>query len=84
MASATKVNSLREHKDGSEHDWEAHDGMHALLRAADIAKDKGLMERVKKHAKAHAQKSRAVAEQAEMLAKRGRISPKQLEKLSRA
>ena len=71
-------------KDGSEHDWEAHDAMHTLLRAAEVAKDKALMSRVKKHAKAHAEKSRAIAEQAEHLAKRGRISPKQMAKLGRA
>lgn len=82
MAPTAQVKGPREHKDGGEHDWEAHEGMHTLMRAAEIAKDKSLMERVKKHAKAHAEKSRAIASQAEMLAKRGKISPKQMERLS--
>lgn len=71
-------------EDGSEHDWEAHDAMHTLMRAGKIVKNKKLMGRVKKHAARHAQESRAVAEQAEHLARAGRISPKAMEKLARA
>ena len=69
-------------KDGSEHDYEAHDAMHTLLRAGEIVKNKKLLSRVRKRAKAHSEQSAAIAKQAAVLAKVGHISPKQMVKLA--
>lgn len=67
--------------DGSHRDYEAHDAFHTLRRAGEIVRDKGLLKRVKKHAIHHARESMEVSRQAEMLAKAGRISEKQMAKL---
>ncbi|XUM21055.1 hypothetical protein ACRAVF_27215 [Bradyrhizobium oligotrophicum S58] len=63
-------------------DWEASDAMHTLMRAEEIKKDEGLMKRVAKKAREHAEKSAEVARRASMLAKRGLISDKQMSSMS--
>jgi hypothetical protein len=75
MAKSNKAQSYEKE------DWEAHDGMHTLMRAAEIVKDKALLKRVKKKAAEHAQKSRDVAERASSLAKTGAISEKAMAKV---
>jgi dTDP-glucose pyrophosphorylase len=65
-------------------DWEISDAMHTMLRAGEIVADKKLMGLVKKKAAEHASKMQGVAKQAAQLAKQGRISPKQMAKLSDA
>lgn len=62
-------------------DYEAKDAMHTLLRAHEITKNKHLMGRVRKHAKAHAAKMAEQAHHAARLAKSGHISDKQMKKL---
>lgn len=66
-----------------EYDYEAREGMHTMMRAEEISKDKGLMKRVQKHAKEHAEKMREASERAGRLAKSGHISEKQMAKLKK-
>lgn len=83
MAKASAaLNADRPAKDGGEHDWEAHDGMHTLMRAGEIIRNKPLLKRVRKHAAAHSQKMADVSKQAAQLAKTGAISEKALTKLA--
>ena len=63
--------------------WEVRDAMHTMIRAGEIVRDKKLLVEVKKHAAEHADKMKEVARQAAELAKRGRISPKQMAKLGK-
>lgn len=66
-----------------EHDYEAHDAMHALMRAEEIKKDPKLMKRAQKHAAEHSEKMREAADRAGRLAKSGHISEKQMAKLKK-
>ena len=61
--------------------WEVHDAFHTLRRAHHIVKNKKLMAHVKKHATKMADETRMIGHQAGMLAKMGRISPKQMAKI---
>lgn len=61
--------------------WEVEDAMRTLQRAGEIVADKKLMEDVKACAEEEIDEMKAVAKQANALAKAGRISPKQLAKL---
>lgn len=63
-------------------EWEVRDAMHTMLRAGEIVKDKHLMGHVRKHASEHAKKTHEVAQRAALLAKSGRISEKQMAKIS--
>lgn len=63
--------------------WEVHDAMHTMLRAHDIAKDKPLMKAVRKHAAEHARDMRTQSHRAAQLAKSGKISERQMAKLSK-
>ncbi len=84
MAKAqTSPAAAHSHKDGGEHDWEASDAMHTLMRAGEIIHDKPLLMRVRKRAAAHATKMSEVAKQASQLAKRGAISEAAMAKLAR-
>lgn len=82
MAKGAALQANRPSHDGSEHDWEAHDGMHTLMRAGEIIANKPLLKRVRKHAAAHSQKMADVSKQAARLAKSGAISEKALAKLA--
>lgn len=62
-------------------EWEVRDAMHTMLRAHEIVKDKALLKRVQKEAALHATKMKAVANQADQLAKRGMISDKQMARM---
>jgi hypothetical protein len=61
--------------------WEVRDAMHTMLRASKIVKDKRMLAAVKKEARKHAAELHETANQADMLAKRGLISDKQMAKL---
>lgn len=62
--------------------WEVEDALRTLQRAGEIVHDKKLMAEVKAMANEKADEMRDVALQASSLAKMGRISPKQMAKLS--
>lgn len=62
--------------------WEVEAALRTLQRAGEIVHDKKLMAEVKKMANEKADEMRDVAAQAASLAKMGRISPKQMAKLS--
>lgn len=62
-------------------DWEVRDAMRTLMRAGEITKDKKLLELVRACAAKEAVELKETAARASMLAKMGRISPKQLAKL---
>lgn len=61
--------------------WEVRDAMHTLMRAEEIKRDKALMAQVQKEAARHAEEMKTVSKKAALLAKAGRISPKQMAKL---
>ena len=63
-------------------EWEVRDAMHTLMRAGEITKNKKLLELVRKEATRHASELKETAARAGQLAKMGRISPKQMAKLS--
>lgn len=63
--------------------YEVQDAFHTLRRARDIVTDKKLMGDVKKHATTLAQEHKVTAHHIGMLAKTGRISPKQMKKLTK-
>lgn len=63
--------------------WEVEDALHVLRRAGEIVGDKKLMAEVKKLAGERAEEMTAVAHQAAMLAKSGRISPKAMVKMGK-
>ena len=60
--------------------WEVEDALHTLRRAGEIVHDKKLMAEVKAMAKDKIDEMEAIAHQAGMLAKMGKISPKQMAK----
>lgn len=64
-------------------DWEARDAMHTLMRAHEIGQNKGLLKRVRKHAGKYARDMSEQSRRAANLAKSGRISDRQMEKLER-
>ena len=70
-------------KQRDEHDYEAQDAMHTLMRADEIKGNGGLMKRVQKRAREHAHKSMETAHRAQMLARAGHISEKQMAKLKK-
>ena len=70
--------------DHPDREWEVRAAMHTMMRASEIVADKKLMAQVKKHAAEHAAKMRDVSHQAAMLAKAGRISPRQMAKMGKA
>lgn len=63
--------------------WEVRDAMHTLMRAEEIKADEKLMAAVQKCAAEEAEKAKDVSRQAARLAKFGRISPAQMEKLAK-
>lgn len=81
--STAAVEAPANHTDGSHHDWEAREAMHTLLRAKEIAANKGLLKRVRKHAAHHAKEMAQVSHHAAQLAKTGHISEKQMAKLTK-
>lgn len=63
--------------------YEVHDAFHTLKRARQIVGNKKLMAQVKQHGERLAHEHRAVAHHAGMLAKAGKISDKQMLKLTK-
>lgn len=61
--------------------WEVDDALHTLRRAGEIVHDKKLMAEVKALAQDKIEEMEAIAHQAGVLAKMGKISPKQMAKL---
>ena len=72
------------HPDRQWEEWEVRDAMHTLMKADEHKQDPKLMAEVKKHAAEHAEKMKAVSQQAARLAKSGHISGKHLEKIGKA
>lgn len=64
-------------------DWHVESAMECLMRAEEIEKDPKMMKLVRAKAADKASKLREVAQEAERLAKAGRISDKQLAKLKK-
>lgn len=60
--------------------WECEDALRTLQRAGEIVHDKKLMAEVKAMAKDKIDEMEVIAHQAGMLAKMGKISPKQMAK----
>ena len=69
-------------KKKSYNEWEVREAMHTLMRAGEITKNKKLLDLVRKEATRHAAELKETAARAGALAKMGRISPKQMAKLS--
>lgn len=63
--------------------YEVEDGYHAIRRAQKIVGDKKLMGEIKAHAHTLAKEHKVTAHHIGMLAKTGRISPKQMTKLTK-
>lgn len=61
--------------------WEVEDALRTLRRAGEIVHDKKLMTEVKACAKDKIEEMEAIAHQAGVLAKMGKISPKQMVKM---
>lgn len=66
----------------SDEQWRVEDALRTLQRAGEIVHDAKLMAKVKAMAGEKADEMKAIAKQADKLAKAGRISPKQMAKLA--
>lgn len=82
MAKKSKASAGVPVSDVSDDHWQVEDALRTLQRAGEIVHDKKLMDKVKAMAAEKAVEMTAIAKQAGALAKAGRISPKQMAKLS--
>lgn len=71
-----------EDREGNWHDHELEEGMHHLRKAHKIVHNKKFLAAVKAHAHKKEQEHRETMHHIDMLAKGGRISPRQREKIS--